>query len=130
MHQACGKNESEADSALHLADSGVVASDLLLDLGLVLFEVREALLKVEVFLALVGNGLVVDLAHVLEAGNQVRHVVAVEGVELMPHRLDLHTVGFNLALVVFELLLSLTQQRAQMLNIEADRVGVGTGGAF
>ena len=122
-----GSRISKADSSFHLTDRGVVASDLLLDLRLVLFEVGKTLLQVQVLLSLVRNGLVIDLTHVLEAGNQVSHVVRVKGVQLVPHRFDLHTVGFNLAFVVLKLLLSFSKHRAKVLNVETHCVGIGTG---
>ena len=71
---------SQTDSPFHLLDRCVVPGDLLLHQTLVLLQIRQSLLQVQVLLTLVRDGLIVDLAHVLQARHQVRHIVRVQGV--------------------------------------------------
>ena len=105
----------------------MVASNLLLHQTLILLQVSQSLLQVQILLSLVSDRLVVNLAHMLQSGHQVSHIVGVEGVQLVSHRFDLSTVHLNLLLVIFQLLVSLTQQSSQVLNIQPHRVSIGRG---
>ena len=66
---------SHSDCPFHLLNGSVVARDLLLNLGLVLFKVSEPLLQMKILFALCRNGLVVNFTDVLQSGYKVRHVV-------------------------------------------------------
>ena len=102
----------------------MVPRDLLLDLGLVLLQVSKALLQVQILLALVCDSGVVDLGNVLQLGDEVRHVVRVHRVELVPHALDLHPVLLDLLLVVLELVVGVLQHALQILHVKLHRVCV------
>jgi len=100
---------SQTDSPFHLLDRCVVPGDLLLHQTLVLLQIRQSLLQVQVLLTLVRDGLIVDLAHVLQARHQVRHIVRVQGVQLVSHRLYLGPVHLDLLLVILQLFVRFRQ---------------------
>ena len=78
----------------------------------------------EVLLTLSSNRLIVDFGGVLETGHEVCHIVGVEGVQLVAHRLNLSPIHLNLLLVVMQLLASLLKKSLQVVNIESDSVCV------
>ena len=61
----------------------------------------------QILLSLCSDGLVIDITDVLQAWNQMGHVVGIKGVQLVPHRLNFLSVHLDLLLVIFELLVSL-----------------------
>lgn len=103
----------------------MVSGDLLLHQRLVLLQVSQSLLQVKVLLALGSNSLVIDLTHVLETGHQVRHVVRVHRVQLVPHRFNLGSVSFDLLFVLKQLLFSFGEEATQVVYVDAHSVGVG-----
>ena len=77
----------------------------MLHLRLVFLQVRQSLLKSHVLLTLCDDGGVVGLGSQLEAGQDVRHVVRVDLLELVAHSFDLSSVHLNLLFVLLELVM-------------------------
>jgi hypothetical protein len=100
---------SHTDVRLHVSQVPCIVINLLLHLGLVFLQVGQALLQEKILLALRSDSLVIALAHQLQSRHQVGHVVRIERLQFVTHKLDLCTIRLYLLLVVLELVLSIEQ---------------------